>query len=360
MRVPFDELPVTTAVTRGVAECKHMPVNEKSKYAIVVVVFNMDVGYLHGAYKLAVSLYGNVNASVWSVTDRYLQLTTMEMVDIDAAEAAGFTHICYSKPILAGWYNRFSIWTMTHYAGVLYLDSDILAVGSVTELLVDGTEQLRKKGRTLMWAKQKTHDYHNSGVLLVRPDVNVYSDLLDVLLQYPHLKIKDQSILNAVFPVNSSKTLEMDYMYNTISYEHYSNTSANLLQHARLLHMIFPKPWHMLECYVWWGRVARPVCDAWHRAPMRIERSENSTDKTQRPTNTTPGAPVVIKIAPSGNLVVNTTAKTPTNTASKTPTNTTSDTTSETPTNTTPKTPTNKTPSVNLVVNTTAKTSSGH
>jgi hypothetical protein len=266
------DLPVTDVPPYHVQLCSNQQVHKSSRYAIVVVVFGNDINYLHGAYKLAVSMYQHMDTAIWNVTDRYLQVTDYRMIHLEEATAAGFTHICYNQPMLGGWYNKFSAWSMPHYEGVLYLDSDILAIGDVTDLLVNGTIALHKSNNTLMWAQHQTEGLSDSGVLLVAPDVTMYTHLLALVLQYPKLHAREQSILNLAFPPNYTNALPMDYKYNTILYEHYNNLSANWLQSASLLHMIHPKPWNLGECYVWWGRLARPICDAWHRAPMRISQ----------------------------------------------------------------------------------------
>lgn len=252
---------------------------------------------------------------------------------VEMAYRAGFTKICFVdkrmvvkggtsivSPRYAHSFNRLLVFGFVHYSLVVYLDTDVYILqAGLVKGMVEQERRLRMDGKTLSCRKEIAHDYCNSGVLFIRPDVgvldglgalgrlcqaivtdtpwgyrNVAGDIIPVaqgMLPRSRVCRHDQALLNAYFTVDSNNvyegtasrdTLPLPSAYNTIFYEAHQAYGAWNMQDMRdmgvvVLHFVHPKPWTTWECNAWW--MMGGVCQYWRDAPI-----EPSNETAAQPT----------------------------------------------------------------------------
>jgi len=262
-----------------------------SRYAILVEYIGDEHGYLLSALKLGVRLNWYLH-SIRHQTDIILELvrdtsSLAKDADVMSALRAGYDRVCHSRTIDGGMYNRFVIFNMTQYESVLYLDSDIIPVNDVSDLIANGTLELHRADKQVMWAHERRCNWFNAGVMLVLPQSRVFyqlmhlyqmqinSGLIQLIDTYsgvsgkfqamlPDKNQKDQAILNQVFHPQKNKSLNMSDKYNALLYEH-TDTSEKVLQYAHLIHLIHTKPWKEPWCYLRYNH--GKICDMWFATP---------------------------------------------------------------------------------------------
>jgi alpha-N-acetylglucosamine transferase len=251
-----------------------------------------DHGYFLSTLKLGVRLNWYLH-SIRRETDVILEImreTSPLVTDVDVMSAlrAGYDQVCHSRAVGGGMYNRFVVFNMTQYESVLYLDSDIIPVNDISDLIANGTHELRRAGRYLMWAHERRYDWFNAGVMLVRPQSDVFAKLMRLYVEqvdsglvrvidsysgisgtlkmelFPYMNQKDQAILNHVFHPHKNMSLSMSDAYNALLYEH-TDTSDAVLRYAYLIHLIHTKTWKSPWCHLKYNH--GKICNMWWATP---------------------------------------------------------------------------------------------
>jgi hypothetical protein len=261
-----------------IPNCSHTTPSPHAKYAIVVTTQCPNDRITSGVYKLMVRLKQYTRDDIWAQTDRYIQHLNGPADDAHyiSGRLAGCTHVCHPQLLgydkrghaKEGWFARLNIWNMTHYDGVLYIDTEVVPVGDITALLVDGTAALKHAGKYLMWATTPRRQTHDSGVLLAQPNRRVYEEL--TLLGRKQLEKHPpyQDVLNIRFRPQANQSLPMDPMYNYI-YHLEGSAALRTGRQVRMVHMIHPKPWNWITCnIVWFG--ASGLCEMWESTPTAM------------------------------------------------------------------------------------------
>ena len=70
---------------------------------------------------------------------------------------------------------------MTQYENVLYLDSDILPVNDVSNLITNGTLALQRAGKHVMWEHERKYNCFNAGVMIILPDPLPFNQRMGLL-----------------------------------------------------------------------------------------------------------------------------------------------------------------------------------
>lgn len=272
--------------------CADLHPRPSSRYAILVEYIGNGQGYLLSALKLGVRLNWYLQ-SIRHETDLILELVRdtsplVKDVDVTSALRAGYDQVCHSRVIDGGMYNRFVVFNMTQYESILYLDSDIIPVHDISDLIANGTLELHHTDRQVMWVHERRCNWFNAGVMLVLPRSDVFyqlmhlyqmqvdSGLIQLIDSYsgisgkfdvtmlPMKNQKDQAILNYMFHPHKNKSLSMSDKYNVLLYEH-TVTSEEVLQYAHLIHLIHTKPWREPWCYLRYNH--GKICDLWFATP---------------------------------------------------------------------------------------------
>lgn len=277
--------------------CADLNPRPSTRYAILVEHTGDDHGYFMSTLKLGVRLNWYLTP-IRHETDLILEMlreTSPLATDVDVMSAlrAGYDQVCHSRAIDGGMYNRFVVFNMTKYESVMYLDSDIMPVNDISHFIVNGTYELQRTGKYMMWAHERRCDWFNAGVMLVLPDSGVFyqlmriheaqvqSGLVRLIDSYsgingflngellPSTNQKDQAILNHMFHPHKNMSLSMSDSYNVLLYEH-TATSDIVLQYAHLIHFIHTKTWKSPWCHLKYNH--GKICDMWWATPTVLVR----------------------------------------------------------------------------------------
>ena len=174
-------------------------------------------------------------------------------------------------------FSKLLIWTLTEYRRIVFLDSDTLVYANIDELFRCGK----------FCAAYRHSDLFNAGVLVVKPDLQEYKNLMSKIGIYPSYDSADQGFLNYYYrrlmfaPMfNASnhhyqeELMRLPALYNADISQYYVYTSRffPLVRYKVLHHTLGPvKPWR------WW---AYPIFDLnWHWVELRDKLlPSNDTD----------------------------------------------------------------------------------
>jgi hypothetical protein len=269
--------------------CADLRPRLESRYAVLVEYIGSNDGYFVSALRLSVRLHLYMRA-VRHETDFVLELVREEpprVTDADVVSAlrAGYDQVCHARPVHGGLYNRFVMFNMTQYASVLFLDSDILPVNDVSDLIANGTLALQGADKHAMWAREIREDWFNAGVMLVLPDAAIFNELMGRLNQLlasglilwieeyagrpDGINQKDQAILNHVLNAQKGNVLRMSEKYNALLFEQ-TASSEKVLRYAHLIHLINTKPWKEPWCYLIYNH--GKICDLWFETPTVLSQ----------------------------------------------------------------------------------------
>ena len=273
--------------------CVDIRPRPESRYAVLVACIGSKHSYFLSALKLSVRLHLYVQA-VRHETDFILELVREVPprgtdADVMSALRAGYDQVCHARPLHGGMYNRFAMFNMTQYESVLYIDSDVLPVNDVSDLIANGTLALQGAGKHVMWAHEIRADWFNSGVMLVLPDPVISNTLMGILSRLiasghirdvepqfgldamlPDINPYDQAILNHVFHAQKGDAMRMSEKYNAVLFEH-TAASEEVLRYAHLIHLIYTKPWKEPWCYLYYNHGR--ICDLWFSTPTVLSQN---------------------------------------------------------------------------------------
>ena len=164
-------------------------------------------------------------------------------------------------------FTKLLIWTLTDYRRIVFMDSDTLVYANIDELFNCGK----------FCAAYRHSDLFNSGVLVVKPDLQEYRNLTSKIGVYPSYDNADQGFLNYYYqslvfapmfnasnPCSQELPMRLPAAYNADVGQYYVYTSRffPLSSYKVLHHTLGPvKPWK------WW---AYPIFDLnWHWVEVR-------------------------------------------------------------------------------------------
>ena len=173
-------------------------------------------------------------------------------------------------------FSKFVIWTLTEYRRIVFLDSDTLVYDNIDELFHCGK----------FCAAYRHSDLFNSGVLVIKPDLQEYRNLVSKIGIYPSYDNADQGFLNYYYrrltfalmfnasnPHYQEEPMRLPAIYNADVGQYYVWTSRffPLEPYKVLHHTLGPvKPWK------WW---AYPIFDLnWHWVELRDKLLPYSDD----------------------------------------------------------------------------------
>ena len=173
-------------------------------------------------------------------------------------------------------FSKFFIWTLIEYRRIVFLDSDTLVYANIDELFRCGK----------FCTAYRHSDLFNSGVLVVKPDLQEYRNLMSKIGIYPSYDDTDQgflnyyhrrlifaSMFNASDPHYQEEPMRLPAVYNADIGQYYVYTSRFFpLEPYKVLHYTLGpvKPWR------WW---AYPIFDQnWHWVELRDKLLPSSDD----------------------------------------------------------------------------------
>ena len=221
------------------------------------------VTLLYGDYLLPVRVLG-LSLKLAGTKREMVVLCTDElsMKDRKILEGDGWT-VKQTKSITSPYRNygkqyrhvftKLLIWTLTEYRRIVFMDSDTLVYANIDELFHCGK----------FCAAYRHSDLFNSGVLVVKPDLQEYRNLINKIGIYPSYDNADQGffnyyhqslifapMLNASNNQNQEEPMRLPAAYNADVGQYYVYTSRffPLTNFKVLHHTLGPvKPWK------WWA-----------------------------------------------------------------------------------------------------------
>ena len=185
---------------------------------------------------------------------------------IKQAETIGCPYTNCSKQV-SRTFPKYLIWTLTEYRRVVFLDSDALVYANIDEVFHCGK----------FCASYQISDLFNTGVLVVKPDLDEYRNLTSNTGMYPSYDTEDQGFLNYYYqnliyapmfntsnPHYHEEPMRLPAIYNADVGQYYAHTFWYYpLEPFKILHHTLGpiKPWK------WW---AYPIFDLnWHWVELR-------------------------------------------------------------------------------------------
>jgi len=163
----------------------------------------------------------------------------------------------YAENVHVWNYNKLWIWSLTEYDKVVYLDSDLLVIGNIDELFdrdiwTEIGAPANSTHRNFAAAPDMIPpDRFNSGVMAIRPDMEIFTDMRNSLGRIPSYNKGDQGFLNAYFdnwyayPVTSRLPATYNFAY---AFTHYEPVWRSNEADLKIVHFYGgKKPWDILK-----------------------------------------------------------------------------------------------------------------
>lgn len=178
-------------------------------------------------------------------------------------------------------YTKLRVWERTAYERVLFIDADMLILGSVHQLLEASPEFAAAPCATFP-------DLFNSGFMIVRPSIDMFAMLMEAAPRLPSYDGSDQGFLNSYFSdwYTGPAERRLPFKFNTpYIHSYYAPVWRRFQCDPRVLHFWGPeKPWRigrfrarlMRWAYTFIsGLQATPpyAFDQWHDLRAEMERA---------------------------------------------------------------------------------------
>ncbi|KHJ99546.1 glycosyltransferase, family 8 [Oesophagostomum dentatum] len=169
-------------------------------------------------------------------------------------------------------YTKLRLWSMTEYDVIMYLDLDVLPMRDITPFLKCGS----------FCATFRHSDKFNAGLLVLKPNLTVYDDLLDKAPLLPTYDGGDQGFMNSYFdqlkftPMfdhnhpddqkyeSEQRRVSAEFNYDIAMY--YINGGKFLVEPAIIHYTMGPvKPW------IWWTYPLFDLNEHWMKARREME-----------------------------------------------------------------------------------------
>ena len=229
-----------------------------------------DHGYLPGVQTLAASLRRvdsafpllvMVTPDIDADVRQVLSDEGAQVVPVAPLRPAG--HGAYANARFAQVWIKLAVWSLTDYEQVVFLDADMLVVRNMDELIDTDPgpsvaaahacrcNPLRIPSYPRDWTPANCHytsgvvaaDYFNAGLLVLRPDADVFADMTDRLSRLTDLTgflFAEQDFLNEYF---RGRWAALPYVYNALKTLSVQHPDVWRLPDVRNIHFIIDKPW---------------------------------------------------------------------------------------------------------------------
>eukprot|EP00485_Elphidium_margaritaceum_P013983 CAMPEP_0202731248 /NCGR_PEP_ID=MMETSP1385-20130828/187053_1 /ASSEMBLY_ACC=CAM_ASM_000861 /TAXON_ID=933848 /ORGANISM="Elphidium margaritaceum" /LENGTH=652 /DNA_ID=CAMNT_0049397541 /DNA_START=1 /DNA_END=1959 /DNA_ORIENTATION=- len=233
----------------------------------------------------SVSIVCMVTKNAISDYSRRLLLTSgfdqiLEIEHIPNPNAPATVHV---ESWVAVGFTKLRIWSLTEYDQVLYIDADCAVVANISHLL------LEPRYDCIQFAAAPDifpPDRFNAGVLLIKPDLNVFHSLLREMGAIVSYDGGDTGFLNAFsmfkdwyHTPSSSEMMRLGFEYNAQRTMHWFTKKkpeywSFIESSLRIVHYSStPKPWSMKPSQ----RLVDRVEIMWHKAWISLNEAMNKT-----------------------------------------------------------------------------------
>ncbi|EKX43579.1 hypothetical protein GUITHDRAFT_110384 [Guillardia theta CCMP2712] len=282
----FDTLPSAAERMKGRGECVQGKLGG-GRYAIVTLISNFQMKYIESAVVLIRSIkwFGKLPCDfefivyvLDTVTKQKSYLAHASILTdagwkiqvVPLIPPPEYVNSQTSEEKFLPMFSKLHVFNATSYRGILYLDSDVMVLGPISELFTDYVTRMQEKKSYLAWVRdQPQTDFpgYNCGVMLVRPDATVFESLVKGRLEiknYNH-HWAEQGYMNEYFVRHRDEMLELPPRFNVLANIPTENTTLwkDLKQDVRILHFTIVKPFFFLSpvaCYV---KKIMSFCSSW-------------------------------------------------------------------------------------------------
>jgi glycogenin glucosyltransferase len=180
-----------------------------------------------------------VTAAVSASARETLARSWQTLTEVEEIRSPLPVELCWS-PTVAN-YTKLRLWAKTEYQRLIYLDADMIVLGSLDEAI----GRAHFAAAPCLWPP----DRFNAGLLVLEPSAAVFADLMDKRASLPSYDGGDQGFLNSYvsdwFTGPAEHRLPAKFNLSVFLYQ-YRAAWHLAMQDARVLHFTGPnKPWRM-------------------------------------------------------------------------------------------------------------------
>eukprot|EP00960_Hanusia_phi_P066452 766400-Hanusia_phi.AAC.8 len=268
------------------SECVQGKLGE-GRYAIVTLISNFQMQYIQSAVVLIKSLkwFGSLPCNfefiayvLESVTKQKTYLAHSSILTdagwkiqvVPLITPPEHVNSQTSEVKFLPMFTKLHIFNATAYQGILYLDSDIMVLGSISELFTKYVTKMQDKNSHIAWVRdqpQTEFPGFNCGVMLVRPDTRLFDSLVKERLEitnYNH-HWAEQGYMNEYFVRNRAEVLELPPKFNALANIPTENSTLwrDLKQDIRIFHFTVVKPFIFFSPVVCYVKKLASFCSSW-------------------------------------------------------------------------------------------------
>ncbi|EKX36709.1 hypothetical protein GUITHDRAFT_78726 [Guillardia theta CCMP2712] len=160
---------------------------------------------------------------------------------------------------------KLHIFNMTQYEAVLFLDSDMIALGNIHVLFTDVLPEMKYRKMHMGWVRDQGGTFartFNTGLLLVLPSTALFTDLMRFVRRGKYDTLfADQGVLNSYFGLTQ---YDIDGRFNVMTNIPQDNATLydSIRDDVRIFHSTLKPtdPFYISQCI--WMR-AHDLCRAW-------------------------------------------------------------------------------------------------
>ena len=177
---------------------KYVCVLATNNYLNGCLILNENLKHINSKYELLCLINEDITKETRDILDYFnIEYKEVDKITYDV-DYEGFQQGYYKNT-----FDKLSIFKLTEYEKIVYLDLDLLILENIDDLFC-------YNGLAM------TYDYpftnlHNSGVMVIEPDMNDYKGLIKIMMEKMknQEQLGDQNIINEYFEV--IKTLPQSY-----------------------------------------------------------------------------------------------------------------------------------------------------
>lgn len=193
---------------------KYVCVLASDNYLDGCLVLNENLKHLNARYGLLCLINEEISSDTRKVLDDFgIEYKELEKVNYDV-DYDGFV-----QPYFKHTFNKLSVFNLTEYSKIVYLDLDLLILENVDDLFdYSGLAMAKDEPFT---------ELYNSGVMVIEPNEDDYKGLISTMKEKMNdqAKIGDQNIINEYF---SGKINNLPQSYNLMRRIFGDTTSTEL------------------------------------------------------------------------------------------------------------------------------------
>lgn len=230
----------------------YMTVLSTEDYLIGVLALNESLKMVKSQYKLSVLINENISQKARKI----LKNNDIEIIEKEAVKLPEWI-INKNNQKHTNWnytFDKLSIFELTEYEKVVFLDSDMFVRNNIDELFEKKNMSATVDRRDTVLVKEEYQEL-TSGLLVIEPQKGIMAEFMDIIkdekIKEKYDNIGDQDILQLYDKEwKNKKELHLETKYNMffLDIEYYINKDIYSLDEISVIHFITGnKPWKYSE-----------------------------------------------------------------------------------------------------------------